>query len=471
MKKLIILCSAVVLLGVVISCKTEDDSIDTTRTPTTTCSDFSPPSVPGGATTQPLLVIRIQWEGELYDSQYRGDPFEYTSFQSDACTWAKKFFYNDAEGRLNHYFNEVSNNQFHLVPATETHDNDSVPDGIITVTLPGNHPNPGSSGSFHQKLVDAITIADPYVDFGSFDVSNDGTINRSDLQVMFLVAGYESATGTSPGVWAHKWCIGGQEGVSAPILDGYTILGCSGNQYSRFGERHYLSGQVYDATIGIIAHELGHAVFGLPDLYATVGNSAGIGNFGLMGAGSWGLEYGEKYGESPVHPTAWTKTEVGWFNVTNAVSSNTYSLYSTAHASYNIIKIDILTDASEYFLVENRGTVGYDQGLYILSDIPLGGSYQGGIAIWHIDASKDSNDDYTHKLVDLEEADYNISSNGRMDDGDHSGKTTNLFWNGNATSFAYDTTPDSKDYNGAGSTIAVTGITTRDVSMDITVNF
>ena len=86
---------------------------------------------------------------------------------------------------------------------------------------------------------------------------------------MFLVAGYESAYASgSPGVWAHKWNIcSGAEGVTIPETDGISSLLCS-NGYSRFGE---LQGD-HDATIGIISHELGHALAGLPDLYST--NSA-----------------------------------------------------------------------------------------------------------------------------------------------------------------------------------------------------
>ena len=74
---------------------------------------------------------------------------------------------------------------------------------------------------------------------------------------MFLVAGYESAYASgSPGVWAHKWNIcSGAEGVTIPETDGISSLLCS-NGYSRFGE---LQGD-HDATIGIISHELGHAL-------------------------------------------------------------------------------------------------------------------------------------------------------------------------------------------------------------------
>ncbi|MBU2514047.1 M6 family metalloprotease domain-containing protein [bacterium] len=439
--------------------------------PINTCSDFSQPTTPTNASTQPLLIVRIRFEGDPLDSSYTGNPFAYTEFYSDACTWAKKIFYNDSEGQLNHYFNAVSDNKFHLVPAQENHENaetyQSLYDGIITVTLGGNHPNPGASGDFHQKLVEALTLADDYIDFSSFDVSNDGVIHKSDLQIMFLVAGYESATVDSSyhGVWAHQWCLYGQEGVSAPTLDGITLLSCSGNGYSRFGERHRTAG--YDATIGIIAHELGHAVFSLPDLYDTDGSSSGIGNFGLMGGGSWGYESGENPGHTPIHPTAWTKTEIGWITPTLPTNGQTLTLYATEQTNYNIAKVVI--NSNEYFLAENRSSLGYDKGLYMLSDISSGSTFQGGIAIWHIDETvtgSTPNDNENRKKVDLEEA-----NNPGLDNDSHSGQSTNLFWDSNNATFNDSSDPNSKSNLGVATNIEITGITDRDVEMDATFNF
>ncbi|MBU3914727.1 M6 family metalloprotease domain-containing protein, partial [bacterium] len=374
--------------------------------------------------------------------------------------------YNQSKGQLNHYFNKVSNNKFHLIPAVETHANNTNQDGIITVTLPGNHPNPQGDGDFVQKLVDALTIADSYIDFSTYDVSDDGILNKSDLQIMFLVAGYEtSATGSpDPSVWAHKWCVFGQEGgVNPPTLDGVSILSClnDGNGYSRFGERQFADG--HDATIGIIAHELGHAIWGLPDLYDTDGSSSGIGNFGLMGGGSWGYVEGESPGATPVHPTAWTKIETGWFSPDDTAGAKT--MYRTEDNLYNIVKVDITTDTSEYFLIENRGAAGYDLGLFMLTDIPSGTPFQGGIAIWHIDASQDTNSNEARKLVDLEEA-----ANPGLDDDIDRGKSTNLFWDTNNATFDDNSTPDSKDYSATASGVSITNISDRKADMTLIVN-
>ncbi len=57
-----------------------------------------------------------------------------------------------------------------------------------------------------------------------------------------------------------------------------------------------------DAKLGVSAHELGHLLFGFPDLYDTDYTSAGTGNWCLMAGGSWNAG-----GDTPAHPSAWCK--------------------------------------------------------------------------------------------------------------------------------------------------------------------
>ena len=55
-----------------------------------------------------------------------------------------------------------------------------------------------------------------------------------------------------------------------------------------FGEHHAIVSRPSDhtATIGLVAHEMGHAFGFLPDLYDTDGTSDGIGRWGVMGFGA-----------------------------------------------------------------------------------------------------------------------------------------------------------------------------------------
>ena len=106
-------------------------------------------------------------------------------------------------------------------------------------------------------FVDALGKADPYIDFSTYDADSDGHLSKKELQVMFIVAGGESAAGIVPGIWAHASCL-----LTNETFDGYKIGECGYQGYSTFGERQWN----HDATIRIIAHELGHAIFCFPDL-------------------------------------------------------------------------------------------------------------------------------------------------------------------------------------------------------------
>ena len=110
----------------------------------------------------------------------------------------------------------------------------------------------------------------------------------------------------------------GEHGIT---LDDVRLLGVNSsyygqNGYSQFGELQGFSPSIsWDATIGVMVHELGHAYFDLPDLYDTSSTSSGIGAFGLMGGGAWGYKaLTEKSGSTPVHFSAWSKEKIGVCN-------------------------------------------------------------------------------------------------------------------------------------------------------------
>jgi len=251
-------------------------------------------------------------------------------------------------------------------------------------------------------------------------------------------------------------------------------MGCSQNgNYAIFGERHKNDPTYpdHDATVGIIAHELGHSALSLPDLYDVSNRSAGIGAFGIMATGSWGqVHFGDYPGQSPSHFSAWSKIDVGWF--TPELYTNTTDKSATLNAShlntYNILKVPITS--TEYFLLENRSTSGYDEGIKEL----VTGTYMGGIAIWHIDAdvialkepSNSVNGDENHKGVDLEEADNPVMDANSRNFGD----AKNLFYNGNKTAFTPNSTPNSDGYLSSGTGIYIENITvaSNTMTLDIT---
>ncbi|PHR54275.1 MAG: hypothetical protein COA44_13740 [Arcobacter sp.] len=396
--------------------------------------------VPANATTLPLLVVQVEFNDQ--------------AFSSSTLTWYQKIF-GAANGQLNHYFKEISQNSFVFIQAQEDHY--SINDGFIKVHLNTNHPDTGFY-FFENIAIPALTLADEFVDFGAYDTNTNGKIDIDELQIMFLVAGGEESTGIHPSIWAHKFCI---NGVS---LDSVSVMQCSNGSYTAFGEQHFNIRA--DASIGIIAHELGHGAFYLPDLYDTTpspsSDSEGIGAFGLMGAGSWGYLPGQTPGVTPVHMSAWSKIQTNFVTPTVvSIDTTNFSLDASELASYKPLRINT-QDPNEYFLVENRSNLGYDAGLYMLDNT----TFEGGLAIWHIDETQIGNTNVNQKLVDLEEADAKV-----LDIAGNRGGQSNLFKTNNNV-FTKDSTVSNSDlYSGVDTNVSVTNVSAPGSSMFIDLAF
>jgi hypothetical protein len=281
-------------------------------------------------------------------------------------------------------------------------------------------------------------------------------------------------------------CTSSSEECNGVKMDNVWFLGLNStgqNGFSLFGERQGSSStNTWDATIGVMAHELGHAYFILPDLYDTSAIGEGIGAFGLMGGGAWGKKSSsEKSGATPVHLSAWSKENISAC-VPQTVDNGTDNLtlpavyQSSIHAASCEIYKATTSTSGEYFLFENRSSGGYDQGLnYLIKDgstsNPIGSTYSGGLAVWHIkdilSTCYDNNscEAQSPKLVDLEEA-----NDADLDNGSSRGRTTHLFYSGNSSTFDNSSTPDSKLYDNSSTGISVTSISAAGDNMTLTIS-
>jgi len=406
--------------------------------------------IPTAVTQKPMLVVRISYND--------------VSFVNDSFTWSNKLFGNNPS-QLNHYYSEVSLGKFGFSPAAE--DQGISNDGVISIALDKEHPDSGYHDTIHPDLQQALEQANAYIDYSLYDLDTDGTISSDELILLFIIAGNEDAYSgddATKGVWAHQSCT---LSTFTPTLDGVSLMGCELNgNYALFGERH----GDHDATIGIIAHELGHSVFSLPDLYDVDNSSAGIGFFGMMGAGTWGwIDDNDFPGNTPTHFCAWSKISLGWVEpeISTEVNDIDVVLNESASVNFNIIKLPI--NINEYFLLENRNNTGYDRGLS-----PLRENFQGGLAIWHIDESVISqnlsfnlvNADETHKGVDLEEAAFSVLDSSSSE----KGHEKNLFYSENSDSFDETTAENSNSYEGLPTGIRVHSISTQGYSMTATLS-
>lgn len=266
---------------------------------------------------------------------------------------------------------------------------------------------------------DALLAANPTVNFTPFDNDGNGFVDA------FIVvhAGTGAETNANPGdIWSHKWTIAG----GAMPVDSTKVFG-----YLTVPE---------DCRIGVCAHELGHLLFGFPDLYDTDNSSEGIGNWCVMASGSWGGG-----GDHPTHPSAWCKVNQGWVSVDNRTANGMVSIadVKSAHTVYRLWKDG--GPGKEYFLVENRQQTGS-------FDVSMPGS---GLLVWHIDENQATNRDENHYWVALMQADGKRDMELNQNRGDAGDAFPGPSGN---TNFTATSTPNSKAYANAPTCVAVTGI-------------
>ncbi|MBS1261037.1 MAG: Immune inhibitor A [Calditrichaeota bacterium] len=289
----------------------------------------------------------------------------------------------------------------------------------------GDYPNNA------QRLVeDAVLAADPFVDFSQYDYDGDDYVDG--LFVVHSGTGAE-LSGDNDDIWSHKWV------TNDPVA----VDGVFAWVYAMEPEYWYGPG---DMTIGVFAHEMGHAVFGLPDLYDYDYDSRGLGDWSLMAGGSWN----GNLGDSPAHPDAWSRYQMDFVEpiaVEFDLIDESIPPVENEPVVYRMETPD--PSGQQYFLAANRQLVGYDSA--------LPGQ---GLLIYHVDESVETGnnnqwypgyEDYGHYLVALEQADglFELEQNGSADAADpFPGSWAVLDWNA-------ETTPDSRMYDGTDTGVAM----------------
>lgn len=370
-------------------------------------------------------------------------------FSDKPSTGAAEYFdtlmFFNRFGTARNYYKEVSYNKFDLVTV-------NLPSSLGWQTAPQTYAyycnganGLGSYPQNSQKLVeDLVDLIDPLVNFSSYDNDGDGYVDG--LVIVHTGSGAE-LTGSDNDIWSHQWAI------SPRLKDGKFI-----STYSIEPEYWY-SARPGDMTVGVFVHELGHALFGLPDLYDTDYSSKGIGDWSLMASGSWG----GYLGSCPTHFDAFCRILCGFASAVNVVSNRTgQAIPSVESDSANAI-FRLWTNGivgNDYFLIENRRRTGYDA--YLPAQ---------GLLIWHVDNGVATDNDREwypghtglgHFRVALEQADgfYDLERNiDYGDGGDPFPGTSGL------TSFSNLTAPSTKDYNGSNTLVSVTNISAASSTM------
>jgi immune inhibitor A len=266
---------------------------------------------------------------------------------------------------------------------------------------------------------DALSAATASVgNFAPFDNDHDGFV---DAFIVVHAGPGAEVSGSVSQIWSHKWTLeGGAVTVGSVRVFGYLTV-------------------PEDARIGVCCHELGHLLFGFPDLYDTTNVSEGIGNWCLMAGGSWGGG-----GDTPVHPSAWCKANQGWASVQSVGSDGPLQI-EDVKTSRTLFRL--WTDGTvglEYFLLENRQQTGFD--------VSLPGA---GLLLWHIDDSVPDNTNPAHYKVALLQADGRRDMELATNRGDAGDPYPGI---SNNTGFNSTTNPSSKSYSGSDTHVSLSNI-------------
>ena len=207
-----------------------------------------------------------------------------------------------------------------------------------------------------QRLAeDAILTADDDLDYGDFDNDDDGVVDA--VFIVHAGPGAEEDPDNRDLIWSHAWDVRNLDELDDVGFHKYSAVPENGN-------------------IGVYGHELGHALFGLPDLYDTNYNSAGIGFWSMMSFGAWGDD-----GRRPLHFDAWCKLQLGWIEIRELEHDAEFLLEPVETSCEVIVMWTPGERDDEYFLVENRARIGFDGE--ILGE---------GLLVYHVDEDMRDND-------------------------------------------------------------------------------
>ena len=355
---------------------------------------------------------------------------------------------NSRFATITEFYSDLSGDSLTLLGATR----DWFQASLSSADVAGSSNGLSSDDDVGEFILELLTNADGSVDWGDYDNDGPDRIPNSDdddgfvdlLAVMHPTSGAECEGSGTEIVWSHYWQLSASAGQvfttstisnsSSAIggfvmVDDYTIqpvLACDSSEINK---------------IGVFAHELGHS-FGLPDLYAVGANHGGVGRWGLMGTGAWGC--GGQGADVPCHMTAWSKEALGWANVTTLAADADLGVLvlDPVETTGDVIRIDAGDGSGDYYLLENRQPLGFDEGL------PAPGLFVWQIDIETVDGAWAANQVNTSALrmgVWLRQAD---GLNSLAQSGQHGDAGDPFPGSAGATSFHAGTVPSSFTYNG-----------------------
>ncbi|HEU4570980.1 MAG TPA: M6 family metalloprotease domain-containing protein [Gemmatimonadales bacterium] len=306
-----------------------------------------------------------------------------TAPMSDTSNYHSVFFSADPAGdpvprpySLKTYYEDQSNGQITM---------DGTFYGWVTTPYTFSYVGSGCAGIYcstgQQHLAQMFAAAlDSLsgVDWSQYDSDNDGYVDF--VTFVLPTRGAECLGKTVNNVWAHRYALSGLR--RTPYITTTDWVGHSGVkiriddyvvQSGQGGNTGCTSGEVM--PMGTVAHETGHA-FGIPDLYDTSGETEGIGEWGLMGAGNYARPY------SPSSLEAWSRAELGWVTVDTLSGTQTVEL-GPVETSDTVLLAGI-AGSDQYVLIENRQGIENDSAMM---NVAFARPKSPGLLLWQVDQS------------------------------------------------------------------------------------
>lgn len=202
-----------------------------------------------------------------------------------------------------------------------------------------------------EMVIEACTMANDDVDFSLYDWDGDDIVD----QVYVIYAGMsENEGGGANTIWPHEWTLSSAnyygDGAGPQELDGVTI-----DTYACGSE---LNGSGEICGIGTICHEFSHCL-GYPDYYdADYSGGQGMGCWDLMDSGSYNGD-----GYQPAGYTSYERWVAGWMEPVELTATTSVENMKALQDEANAYIIYNEGNRNEFFLLENRQFIGWDESL------------------------------------------------------------------------------------------------------------
>jgi M6 family metalloprotease-like protein len=307
----------------------------------------------------------------------------------------------------------------------------------------------GNSQNMARQAIDSAHFRGQ-ANWALYDMNNTGVV--STVHIIFAGHGTEAFGGIEncSTIWSHAWAF-------SPARN------YGGRSISRFSCSPELRGNsgTNITHIGVIAHELGHSLFGLPDFYDTDYSGSGgeaicLGAWDLMATGVW-----NDGGRTPAFFSAYGRSALEWAPVVTLSSSMDITMHNPCRLSKEtgvIYRVNTTTP-NEYFLFENRQQTSWD------AFIP--GS---GLLIYHVDKNHSG---WANNNINSNpnRRGYYVKQAGCMAITGCSYRANDPFPRGTFTSFTDESIPNSKSWSGKNTEKPVTGITRDLIARTVSFKF